>query len=408
MPAPNSNASPIASIEIEADGRVTNIVANDFLQAIEIEASTNSAWTGQIRLYDRGGDRLEDVTIGSGSLPTVRFRFNWQEFGLQNAPLFEGIVQKPSFVWLPDGILITWEIMARQALLPVLDRKTRSFEEGALISDIVRQIAADRGWPTTDERGNPTIEDTATSIDHPFNTSDESDVKFIQQQLREQAVNADGVGGYAFYFDTIGAVHFHTANFTRPRVKRYVFGRDGGGEVIQFSPANTGVFAAILGAGKSVVRSTSSLDATQTATDGGVSDGLDGEGDVIAADAIAVPDLGNGVAASMNINARDSAEMLRLAKDRRERASRLQYTADLDVSGTHDVLLFDYINVQYIRRNGQPHFLSGNFLVQKIKHRYDNSGWVTTFGLTRAGLQPNVGGTVARQPAKTITPEEAS
>lgn len=408
MPTPSSNAAPIASIEVTANGRTENILASDFLQAIEIEAAVNSAWTGQIRLFDEGGRRLENLTIGAGSLPTVRFRFNWQEFGLQNAPLFEGIVQKPSFVWMPQGILITWEITAGQVLDAVLDKRTRSFDPGLRISDIVRQIADERGWPTTDERGNPTIEDTADAVDHPFTTTDESDVRFINEQLRKQAVNSDGVGGFAFYFDTTGACHFHSSRFTRPRTKGYTFGRDGAGEVISFAPANTGVFAAILGAGKSVVRSTSSLDATQTAADGGVSDGLDGDGDVVAADAVAVPDLGEGTAAAMNIPARDSAELVRLAKDRRERASRLQYTADLDVLGTHDVLLFDYINVNYVLSDGQPHFLSGNFLVQRIKHRYDNSGWVTTFGLTKEGVQPNVAGTTARQPARTFSPENAS
>ena len=408
MPTPSSGASQIASIELEIGGRIQQIAAHDFLQSIEVESSTNASWTGTVVLYDQRGARLEDALLGSGALPTVRLRFNWEEFGLRNAPLLEGKVIKPSFVWMPDGIQITWEVLAGAVLDATLDLRTRAFDAGQRISDIVRSIAQDRGWRTTDERGNPTIEDTDAAVDHPFSTTDESDVRFINEQLRKQAVNADGTAGYAFYFDTVGAVHFHTSDFLRPREKTYTFGRDSAGEVISFAPANTGVFAAILGSANSEVRGTSSLAAAQTGADGRAQDGLDGDGDSVVADATAVPDLGSGVQSAQNIVARDASEMLRIAKDRRERASRLVYTAELDVVGTHDLRVFDFVNIRYVLSTGRLHFLSGRFRVMKIRHRYDNSRWKTTFTLARQGVQPNVEGTVSRQASRTTTPEEFS
>ena len=151
MPSPRTDASLLTELELETEGfPPVRIQAPDFIQQIEIESTSEATWSGTIVLYDKGGSRLEDVVIGAGSLPTVRFRFNWQEFGLERAPLFTGQAIKPTFVWMPDGVLITLEITSIPVIQAALDKRTRSYQEGLLISDIVREIADERGWPTTD------------------------------------------------------------------------------------------------------------------------------------------------------------------------------------------------------------------------------------------------------------------
>ena len=404
MPALGSLRHLVMELEIESGNRTFQIPAQEFVQEFEIESSTKSAYSGSITLFDTG-DTLENLFLTAGLDRKVRFRWNWAELGLAVAPQFVGSILRYTPTFMPQGIQFVLEIIPTSLLNAVVNvpKPPRSFPAGTRISDIVRDLADKNGWPTTDIRGNQTIEDTGTSIDQPFNGTDQSDVRFIGQQLREQAVNAAGVSGYDFCFDTFGAVHFHTKTFLPPRLRSYIFGRDTAGEVLSFTPTDTSVLALLAGGGNSVFRGSSSRDATAVAKDATAESGLEDQPDVVEESATAVVDFGAEANASFNIMTRDAGELDRLSKDVRERARDLHFMAELQVMGTHDVELFDYVGVEYIRRNGQPHYMGGRFRTRKVQHTYSSSGWITSFGLSRDGLKPQQEGTTSRQNIVTVS-----
>jgi len=404
MARPGSDAPFVVALEFVSGGRTTRLEASNVFQALDYESVAMGAWKGTVTLYDKGGEVLEDLLIGSGVDRQLRTRFHWEREGLSASPVFFGAILVPNYSFLPDGIVIALEVTAKPVADVIIDKKPRAFAAGMRISDMVLEIANDRGWPTIDRRGNPTIETTRDPMIEPFSTSGESDVKFIADQLRKQAVNADGNSGYRFYFDPQGAVHFHTPGFIRPRVRNYTFARDGNGEVIMFSPSETSYLAHIGGGGNAQFESSSSLDGSQVDQESTTARGVDGTVDRVDRTSLAVPDAGTGLASKQSVTARDADEVRRVAADRRARMSEMHITAEMDVVGTHDVEVMDYVNVSYRKANGDLHYLSGNYLVQKVRHRLDNTGWRTSFSLSKHGVQPRPG-TVTRTAAQTVQPQ---
>jgi len=402
---PGSLRHVVMELEITSGDRVYQIPAQEFVQEAEFESSFKSACSGSITLFD-SGDTLENLFLVSGLNRKVRVRWNWSDLGLATAPPFVGSILRYTPTFMPQGIQFVLEIVPTSLLTAVLNvrAKPRSFPPRTKLSDIVRQIADERGWPVTDVRGNPTIEETGRSLNQPFNQRDESDIRFINEQLRKHAVNAAGVGGYNFFFDTSGAVHFHTKTFLPQRVRRYLFARDSAGEVLSFTPTDTSVLAMMAGGGNAVFRGQSSLSAAPIAKDAGATTGLENEPEIVEESAVAIPDYGDETHAAINFLTRDADELEGLAKDQRERARDLFFMAELQVVGTHAVELFDYVEVEYLRRNGQPHYMGGRFRVLKIQHSYSSGGWLTTFGCARDGLklQDN---TLSRQNIVTVSPD---
>lgn len=403
MPRPGSLANLVFELEIITGGTSFVVPAHQFLQSIEIEASVGSTFTGSITLFDPEGEFLEDLFIAAGLDRGIRFRWNWDRYGIDTAPTFEGSIITYTPTFQPQGIQLVLNILAKPVLPCVLDKRTRSYQAGSLISDIVLSIADERGWPTVDIRGNSTIEPTGESIDQPFSTTDESDLRFIAEQLRPQAVNAQGQGGYVFFFDQYGAVHFHTRLFLPPLVRTYTFARDVSGEVISFSPTDNSVMASLFGSTNVAFRGQSSLNASPVGSDGTATEGLDQQPEVAEESATAIPDYGEGLHAAVNIMSRDAAELGRLAKDRRERARNATLTGELVVIGTHDVGLLEFVDVQVLRKDGTLHYLSGSYQLQKIRHTVDSSGWQTAFDVVRTGLKPSTPGTEAMDNVVTIS-----
>ncbi len=404
MPRPGSLANLVFDMEIITGGQTFRVPTHQFLQSIEIEASIGSTYTGSITLFDPEGEFLENLFIAAGRDRSIRFRWNWDRYGIDNAPTFEGSIITYTPTFQPQGIQLVLNILATPVLPCVLDKRSRSFQAGSLISDIVQAIADERSWPTVDIRGNQTIEPTGESIDQPFSTTDESDMRFIQEQLRPQAVNAQGQGGYVFYFDQYGVLHFHTRTFLPPLIRTYTFARDVSGEVISFSPTDNSVIASMFGATNVAFRGQSSLNATPVGADGTATEGLDQQPEVAEETSTAVPDYGDGLHAAVNIMSRDNGELERMAKDRREKARNSVMTGELVVLGTHDVGLLEYVEVIVLRKDGTQHYLSGRYQLQKMRHQVDSSGWQTSFDVVRTGLTPNTPGTEALENVVTISP----
>lgn len=394
-------------MEIEIDpgtGSPVRLQADQFVQDLQVETTTGSSFNCSITLFD-DRDRLEDLLLVAGIGREVKLRWNWASIGLSKAPQLVGSILRYTPTFMPQGIQFVLEVTATAVLPCILSKVVRAYSSGQRISDIVFALATERGWSTVDHRGRQTIEPTGTVVDHPFNSTDESDMKFINDHLKDQAVNVAGQGGYLFYFDAFGAVHFHTRTFLSAYSKSYVFGRGADGEVLSFTPTDSSALAFLEGGGNVKFRSLSSLDATQTSISGTTSGGVNDDPEVVEESATAVADLGDDTHAVINLMARDADELSRLAKARRERANDFHVVAEVQVVGTHDVDLLDYADVSYLMRSGAPHFLSGRYSVKRIVHSVNSSGWITTFGGTRYGFNASQAGTVPRQNITTVSPE---
>lgn len=403
MPNLSSLNNIVAEMDIILPGRTISIPVQQFVQDFQFETNVRQAFTGSITLFDEG-DTLENLLLVGGQYRQVRMRWNWESQGLLNAPNIYAAILTYTPTFNTEGITFSFDLIPSAAAAANLAKRSLAFPEGTKISDIARQIANDRGWKTTDKRGRNTIEETQAPLSQPFNSTDESDLKFLNS-LIPFATNLGGNSGYRMFFDLYNVFHFHTAALfsETASVKSYVFGKDGSGEVISFAPSDTSTLAFIAGAGNSVYRSQSSLDGTQTAKAGTTDGGLDREPDPIEASSASVPDHGNETHSVLNIVSRDSTELANRAKFYRDRALNAMVVAELQVVGTHDLDVFDYCDVQYIRRNGQPHYMSGKYQVNGITHNYNNGAWTTTFALTRHGFKSALDSTVTRQNVTTYT-----
>lgn len=404
MTKPTSYAAFTVEIDFITGGRQIRVPAQDYFQALDFEVPDEGAWKGTLTLYDKDSAFLEDLLIGAGVDRNVRVRFNWTELGLRNAPLFTGFILTPQHAFLPDGIILNLELTATVVGTAAADKRTRSFREGMRVSEIVRAIARDRGWNTVDFAGKPTIEDTVGELSEPFSTVDESDLRFIREQLLKHAINADGDADYRFYVDQTNAVHFHTYDFLAPRTKQFDFARGGDGEVLLFAPSETSYLAQIGGGGNAKFRSSSSLDGSEIAQEGTVRAGVEGDGDRVDSTSTSVRDLGDGVSSIQPITARDLEELQRVARTRRAAFSKYHISADMDVLGSHDLRTLDYVDFRYLKRTGGEHYLSGKYQIRKLRHRLDNTGWRTTYALSRSGIQPQQG-TLTRTSSRTTNPQ---
>lgn len=403
MPNLSSLNNIVAEMDIILPGGTISIPVQQFVQDFQFESSVRQAFTGSITLFDQG-DTLENLLLTSGLSRQVRMRWNWESKGLTNAPNIYAAILTYSPTFNTEGITFSFDLVPTAIPGTNLDKRSRSYPEGRKISDIAREIAADRGWNTFDNRGRNTIEETKAPIMQPFNSTDETDLKFLNTLL-PLAVSLSDLGGYRMFFDLYNVFHFHTnsAFSNTSSVKQYVFGKDGSGEVISFTPSDTSTLAMIAGAGNVTYRGQSSLDGAQTAKSGTTDGGLDREPDPIESTSASVPDHGSSIHSVLNIVSRDSTELANRAKFYRDRALNAMVVAELQVVGTHDLDVFDYCDVQYIRRNGQPHYMSGKYQVNGITHNYNNGAWTTTFALTRQGFNSSPDNTVNRQTGASYT-----
>lgn len=399
--AVSSSASPIVEIELLSGGQTIALTPHNHFQSLQITERALGSFHGFVTLFDPEFEALEDVFLQAGSDRFMRIRWSWDELGLNaaNVPTITGFIVKYTPVFEPHGVVLTAEILSGNLKDSMIDRRVRSFPEQTLISDMVQTIADERGWTAF-------IEPTVQQWPEPINSSGESDPKFIKTILRKKAKNAAGEGGYVCYFDIEDRFHFHTPGFAAEgpiRVKTYVVARDNSGEVVSFEPTDASFFAATLGAGKTLFRSSSSVDGAATLAEGDSETGIRDAGVRLDPTAEAVPDYGDGVMSVHDLHARHDVELETAAQARYDDMRKFVYPARMVVLGTHDVRTLDFVNVQYIKADGQPHYLSGQFRVMEVIHQLDMSGWRTVLDLARSGRDPSQG-TVSRSGRGTLVP----
>ena len=397
----DSNVKPVGTISLLSGGQTIPLPWHEFLTEMEVEIVSGGAWTAKMKLFDDQGDRLEKLVIAAGKDRDIDFQWGWSDANNSFQREFAGSIMHYVPEFMPHGTVLNFEICARSAFKQVIDKKIRSFAEGKLVSDIVQEIADDRGW-------NTVIETTEGNVLQPFNSKGESDFKFIRDILQPQAVNSNGAD-FLCYFDPDDVFHFHSPSYTgdgQTLVQHnYRYARDSSGDVIAFIPQDNQLFGALYGGGNSLFSSPVSAEggtAEQEGTQGGT-----GGGAPAAVDAAAQASLGDGVHAYLNIVARDGPEVERLTRARAAEFRRYAFKANLRVHGTHRVNVGHYVNVDYTKTDGTPHYLSGNFQVFKTKHTLGvGLGWTTEFEMLREAVE-GLPGTTPITATSTVQPTPA-
>ena len=381
-------------------GKQSLPLQRDFIESIDITMKRSAAWTGTLVLFDRTGDTIFDLVTAAGNDRKIIIRWGWDDGrGLEQYPQYISHYTMMTPEFTAQGVRITFDLLAQPAYEQATDKRTRSFEAGTLISDIVTQIAQDRGWSTVDARGSLTIEPTISKLTEPLVQRGESDMVFILRHVQPRAINATKAGNYRFWFDNDNTVRFHTDEYAPkgniPKVVKYRFAQDQMGEVISFTPVDHKFFTAIKGEAASVFWGIDSLNGTRirlASTDiGGLPDSeptVDAEGTHITrfipksvADAgTAVVNFFKGMVARTEVDF--EAKVRKRYDDLRRRA----YQAGLEVLGTHGAIPQDRIEVEYLSHASQlPHFLSGTFFVSEVSHSISSGGWQTSMELYRLG-----------------------
>jgi len=377
-----------------SDGSVFEVPAHQYLRSFSIEEKDGAAWTGSVVLFDRAGETLEELFVLLGKDRSIKVQWGWDRPGvsLSSYPLYFGGIGTYENQFTEDGVEVTLNAIAKEALDAVLDKKDRSYPAGAVISDIVAEIAADRGW-VTEVDGKTTIEPTAVPLTEPISAHNDSDLQFISKHLVPHAVDQDG-NGFDFYFAR-GAFHFHSRDWMFkneaeaskvPIAAYYKCSRDSlGGEVISFSPEDGALAAAINGGENCLYVSVDAKSGAklQIKTD---KSGVPGAVTTLHPDEGRVTSLGEGNFATIPISAVDADDFEAQVKRRHSRLRSSAYKATLEVRGTHAVEILQFVRVDYITHSGKVHYLSGVFQVFGIEHSVSPGEWTTTFSLARGGV----------------------
>jgi phage protein D len=361
-----------------------SLKASNYFQSLEIDLVTSGSWTATLGLWDTDTDYLDSLIFNAGGGSPVDITFGYVDDSSTHT-LLQGDIIKATPEFTPEGTGLTLDLVARSVVRTVLNKRDYSFPEGSTVSTIVRQIAETEGWTTSDESGAGTIEETSPPLTEPLMATGESAMKFIKEQLLPLATNASGSGGFCAFFDRRGSFHFHSPNFLNPKSTRFIFARGNQGQVISFAPADTEIFAALIGGSSGSHASVDSRSGTTTETE---TTQENAEAGTPAGSSYnqELPEEPEAVAYRSAVISRSQEESEARATALHDSARRMPYTAELEVHGTNKVEALDYVNIDYFKTNGQRHYLSGQFQVIKISHDFGDSGWHTKFELSRTGV----------------------
>jgi len=399
------------------------------LKSITVEVLSSSAVKGNVSLFDPAFTRIESILVATSGSRKIRLRFGWEEDAppAGNVPTFYGTITEYQPGFAVEGLSLSLDFIGTAMLLQALDKKPekRAWPEGTVVSQIVRDLATSFGWATEDVfdgRTTPTVETTDGVTDTALGINDESAFKFIQDTLIKRAVNSRGEGYYAHLDDTRtpAVIHFHSENFLtsagpvgQSAAHRFVFARGQPSRVQSFEVAETGIFQALLGAKGGEYESNDSVDGTRVRGEGAKPGDEAKKG--LAKDHRLLPDevslpapLATGTVKSRRpIIARDDAEMVRQAQAIISRTIEHAVKATLKVIGTHDVRVFDLVEVVYqtpsVSESVQAHYLSGVYTCHGVSHDFGSGGWTTTLKmLRRGGLATGGPGRDARVDGKRV------
>lgn len=373
-----------------ADGRVSRtITMDDYVESVRIELKTSAAWTGTLTLINRDGD-LDPLIylIGRDGKVFIRFGLVEDRNIPGRIPQYVARVIKYSPEFNGDDETAVLQLLCYNAALPMLEKSSGSWPAGTKPGKIARDIASKYGWPTRRLVGGTDVEtiEDGEPLPHPISYKYKTALEFMTTRLARRAVGTDRKP-FKLFFDPNGTFHYHTEDFlTGPKkdrvVKSFVYLRSQDGEVLSFAPSDNAVFSTILGArgGKFAYANSDGGSVAQTTTPEVISDKR-------TQDEAAGGVGGGSGGQDFFVSARDDAEAKDIAAVVADRLKDLFVRASMSVIGQHDVQPMDYVNIQYVRRSGKEHYLSGVYRVSQVSHQVDDGGWVSEYSMYRPGYK---------------------
>lgn len=405
----DSHATVIGEMTFINGSEVVTIPLHETLQSLMVTITSDGTWFADIVLLDVS-EQLEDLVLVAGLNGKIMFRFGWDMIGgIAGLPLFIGAVTRVTPEFTSEGTQFRFGLIPDVSFKAFVDRRVFDWAEDTALSDIVTVVAQARGYRTTDATGQKTIQPCNVRRPDPLVTIGESDLKFLREQVVPYAVDEAGRGGFEVYVDESNALHFHN-DYWRPRNQalRYTAYRDTMGEVMSFSPQSDGLLAAVMGAGNTDYEGSDSDGGTQTSVQTNAHTGVPDVQGEVSEDANAKVNFGKASHGRVHLHERDPDLFKARVASSYAQLARLSCNARLVVKGTHAATINDFIGIDYYRRSGSKHWLSGNFRVKQIVQTWDMTGWKTDFDLLRDGISPVPGSILTQAPVTTAVQTTAN
>jgi len=423
------------------------ISAFEMLQGITVSRRVNKVWSGTMELFDRTGGTFGDALFVPQQTK-VTICWNWAE---QPGTEVSGMTPLPYRTYVGTAIKIN-QVFARAGTTYTLEFINGTVGESAAydfvngprawippvkLSDVVKKIADFFGWEhtrtVTDTNGGSKILDTIAATEGVYDReliipAHMSATQFIVQTIVPMAHDPAG-NHFAFYFDQDNIVHFHPHSymedlsgrqFIAPYSRTYLVYNDPAGEVISFEPEDVSLFAAIRGTGviyrginsdsgiptERVSKLGAGVKVSAPAGSGAAPTKLMGMGSLTGDDAMVMdPFSGKFVPSFQHLTTRKDIDVERMAVARQSEMATRALRARLVVKGTHAVNVMDYVKVNYLNQNGNPHYLTGFYQVIGIEDSVTRDSWTMSLELMRKGIPLIGSGSVTPSSGLDVDPE---
>lgn len=374
----------------------------DYVNDVSMEWGLNTDFSVQIKYFDESMVTIEQAILDAVAMDDrkCKVKFGWLD-GPQATVNSFITDYRPDFS--PTGTNI--EMSSKLALQQDLEKVDASWPKDTKPSDIAQEIAQKYGWKAEIEDAKPR---KAPILAKGVN---------LVTWLRNEFCTVDGKGcesaagnpgPYQVSVNPItNTLHFHTAGYKKGETKRkYTFGRGRGGQVLAFRPHDTTMFSAAIGTGAVISRCYDPKEKK-------IVEKKLAYADRPGYETPALDKSGGGFLPKLPSDKSLPTQMIRTALRTKEEQdarsttifdyfARLMYTAELSILGDPEIELNDIIQVEMLTPDNEPHYLSGVYCVQTIKHQLGEGGFVTDLAMSReTALSGTTGVNGRARPAQT-------
>lgn len=382
-------------ITLDAKERPAALLGFDYTRSVD-----NTGNIATINLIDKDKDHIEPMLIGLGTTP-VFFKYGYTD-GNQS-PWYSAIVQTYTTDYVVEGTLINVTLMTSGLAGTLKDERKKSRPwTGKLVSEIVLEIANQRGWVVEDgaiEKTKKLDENSdliSCKLDHKvFTQQNMTDEQFITEVLVPRAVrDKDLVSGYKFWFDdsdvSTAKVNFRPPAKDGEAVREFHFMSDKMSEVLSYKPRSNAMNLLPQGAG---IVGLPYMD--QMTGEYGVEEVYDAntpEKTLLGGNltSIASPNEEKQHSVPLRV-VRDKEQANYLARETFYKMSDLMYDATLQVMGDPLLKPFTVIKVIFTHIPGKIHYTSGKWFILQIKDSIKGGKFTSTLTLQRNAMREDLG-----------------
>lgn len=378
---------------------------SDYIQRVAHEFGADRSNQATFTLFDPDWTFLENLMVEGGVGTKVTFRYGW--FG-DASRTHEGVVHTFSIQFQSTGLMMLLVVRdtGQDCGINRVRQKTYDAEGYPTYDKIVREIASDNGWKTSNgKKDGDRIAATGPvqhGSEHSTINPGMSDLEFIMKKIVPYAKTTDGDQTFVAYFDEDQVFNFHPLDQKAPAKNstRYVVMRGYDGLVRSFMPQDAGTLYQIVGGGNVVGRGLNQDDkeefvAGHTAkNDGGnlkeTTDtkrtGLKRNGEKIAKVGCDHKDGTRPTHQILNMQAQENKDYSETTIGNiHDRLAKMSFQATAAIHGNASIRVLDYVAFDIIRTDGSRHPWSGDYQVVGYSHRLSESDFETDLSLVRYG-----------------------